>query len=286
VAAIRALATILLCGAAVFAADTAFRGSLLTHVRPIILTPGVRAATTTPVQLRWEGPRDMRVLLYPSGAEPVDLGVQQSPFEIAAAAFPRDGGYRIDIRHPRFGTWIRARQWFHLTVPPPAEAPAEPPPTASGDAEIKELESVLEAERQTREAERLRRQALAQEARALRQESERLAEEVESLYEEQEEDSEYIARLETRIDQLTREQRSLSEESAALQLRLSRVIPCSVWGYYSYPRPQTIPVTRRLLRVSTNVGRIFRFAVECEAVRRGDETAASECFCVGNSFGE
>jgi hypothetical protein len=228
----------------------------------------------------------MRVLLHASGAEPVDLGVQRSPFEIAAGAFPRHGGYQIELRHPRFGRWIGARQWFHVTTPAPADAPAEEGPAASGDGEIKELEMALEAARQAREAERLRRQSLAQEARALRRESERLAEEVESLYEEQEEDSEYIARLETRIEQMTRNNRALSDESAALQLRLSRVILCSVWGYYSYPRPQTIPVTRRLLRVSTNAGRIFRFAVECEASRRADDTAASECFCVGNSFGE
>ena len=87
------------------------------------------------------------------------------------------------------------------------------------------------------------------------------------------------------MTQLAEENRSLADENAALRLRLSAVNPCTVWGYYSYPRPQTIPVTRRTLMVSDTRGQIFRAQIECETLRRSDPTAVSICFCVGNSFG-
>jgi len=87
------------------------------------------------------------------------------------------------------------------------------------------------------------------------------------------------------LSQLAEENRALAEENGALRLRLGSVIPCTVWGYYSYPRPQTIPVTRRTLLVSDARGQIFRVQPDCETLRRADPTAASICFCVGNSWG-
>ena len=192
----------------------------------------------------------------------------------------------VELVHPRFGDWIRAIQWFQVTLSQDESKPVARPTTGAPPEGLDELQRALETAQRSRDQERLRTQALAQEVRALRTESERLAEEVDTLYAEQEEDAEYIARLETRIDELTQNTRNVGDANAALQLRLSRVIPCTVWGYYSYPRPQTIPVTRRLLRVSDDRGRVFRLPTECEAVLRRDDTAVSECFCVGNSFGQ
>jgi regulator of replication initiation timing len=130
-----------------------------------------------------------------------------------------------------------------------------------------------------------RSKTLREENATLQAESLRLGKEIERLSQVQEDDAARAAELERRLAQLGEENRALADENAALRQRLSSVVPCSVWGYYSFPRPQTVPVTRRVLMVSDTRGRVFRTQIECEVLRRDDATAASICFCVGNPWG-
>jgi regulator of replication initiation timing len=280
---LKGLATAVLCAAAIIAGDVLFRTSLLSQVRPIILTPEDQAVVVSPVQVRWEGPEQMRVFLAIVGEAPRDLGQHESPFDIGSDQFPRDGGYQIVIEAPRFSRWIRAQRWFQVHT-----APVPPPPTQDHRdraSDNKELLRALEAARTARDRAHGRTKFLSEENTALRDESERLAKQLEALYKSQEDDAEHTAELERRTAQLAEENRALAEENAAMRMRLGSVIPCTVWGYYSYQQPQMIPVTRRSLTVSDPRGQVFRAQPECEAARRADASAASICFCVGSSWG-
>lgn len=279
---IRALATALLCAAAIVAGDALFRTSLLYQVRPVILSPADQAIVDAPVQVRWEGPQRMRVLLSIVGEEQRDLGVRESPLELGSDQFPRPGGYQIELEALRFGNWIRARRWFQFHE---AQAPPAQEDHNGGAKDVKDLRHALDAARGSRDRAQGRTKFLREENAALRDESERLAKQLEALYKTQEDDAERAAELERRLTQLAEDNHTLAEENAAVRLRLGSVIPCTVWGYYSYPRPQTIPVTRRALMVSDARGQVFRAQAECEGLRRADPTAVSICFCVGNSWG-
>jgi len=280
---IRGVAIALLCATAVFAGDLVFRTSLLEQVRPIVLSPPEQAVVYPPIQVSWEGPQPMRVRLTLVGEAPHDLGIHTSPYTIEGGEFPRDGGYEITISSPTFGDWIGATRQFQV------HAPEAPPPAPQDNADTgkegRDLVRALEAARAGRDRAQERTKFLHEENGALREESQRLSKQLEALYKTQEDDAGRQSDLESRLTQLAEDNRALAEENAALRLRLSAVNPCTVWGYYSYPRPQTIPVTRRLLMVSDTRGQIFRVQVECEALRRSDPTAVSICFCVGNSFG-
>jgi regulator of replication initiation timing len=280
---IRAIGIAMLCAAAILAGDLVFRTSLLRWVRPVILVPVTRAVVEPPVQIYWDGPRRMRVFLTAVGDQPRDLGVHESPFVVAAREFPREGGYRVDLQALSFGNWIRATRWFqvHAAEPPkPAPAAHQESPPASHD-----LTRALTLVRAARDKAQERSKGLRDENAALRGETERLTKQVETLAQTQEEDAAHAEELEQRLGQLAEANRALADENAAIRQRLNSVVPCTVWGYYSFPRPQTVPVTRRILMVSDTVGRIFRGQFECETVRRDDPTAASVCFCAGNSWG-
>lgn len=281
---IRGIITIVLCAVAVFAGDIAFRRSLLDELRPVIVSPMSRAVLEPPVQVRWEGPQRMRLRLSVEGEEPRDLGIHESPVEIGADQFPRDGGYQVELQGLRFGSWIRASRQFqiHTTV---ASAPAQPDHPTNRLDDTKNLLHALEAARTARDRAHGRTKFLSEENAALREESERLTEELQSLYKTQEDDATHIADLERRLGQLNDENRALAEENTAIRARLGAVVPCTVWGYYGYPQPQTVPIPRRFLMVSDPRGQIFRAQAECEIIRRADVTAASICFCVGNSWG-
>jgi regulator of replication initiation timing len=282
---IRFIGTALFCAAAILAGDLLFRTSLLRWVRPVILTPLSRAAVEAPVQVYWDGPRRMRVFLTAVGDERQDLGVHESPFILAATQFPRAGGYRVDLEALTFPRWIRATRWFQVHA---AEVPPKPPPVAPPrdlPPEKGDLSRALTRARLARDKAQERSKVLRDENTALRNESERLSKQVETLAQTQEEDAAHVEELERRLTQFAEENRTLAEENAAIRQRLGSVVPCTVWGYYSFPRPQTIPVTRRILMVSDTAGRVFRGQLECETVRRDDVTAASICFCVGNSWG-
>jgi regulator of replication initiation timing len=277
----RALATALLCAAAVLAADIAFRTSLLHLLRPVIVSPADQAVLSPPVQVRWEGPTKMRVLLSIAGEERRDLGVRESPVDLGADELARDGGYEVELCALQFGDWIHATRRFQVHG-------AAPPPTPRAHAEpqgVRNLFRALHAARRARDKAHARTRFLSEENAALRDESERLSRQLEALYEAQEDEAARVTELEKYAAQLGEENRTLSEENSAIRQRLNSVVPCTVWGYYSLPRSQGMPVTRRFLMVSDGRGQVFRAQAECELMRRTDSTAASICFCVGNSWG-
>lgn len=278
----RVVFTALLSVAGIIVGDVVFRTSLLRHLRPIIISPSDQAVLDPPVRVVWVGPQQMRVLLSIAGEAPRDLGVHESPLEIASDQFPRDGGYNIELQALRYGNWIRARRWFQVHAAPerPAESDHEP-----RTWEAKDLLHALEAARTARDKAIGRTKFLGEENAALRDESERLAKQLEALYKSQDDEAERVAELERRLTQLSEDNRALADENAAIRLRLSTVVPCTVWGYFSYPHPQVLPPIRRGLTVSDARGQVFRAQPECEIMRRGDPTAASICFCVGNSWG-
>jgi len=278
---LRGLMTMLLCGVAIVVGDLFFRSSLLSRVRPIILTPREQAVLHPPVEIHWDGPPRMHVWLTPVGDQPRDLGVQSSPFSIGREEFLRDGGYRLELEGLTFGSWIRTHRLFQVYGDAPAEEPEAPQGQVS---ENRFFLQALEAVRQVRDRARGRAKQYRHENNALRDETTRLASEIEQLQQVQDEDSAHAEDLEGRLIQLANEYRALSDENAALRQRLDNVNPCTVWGYYSYPRPNTIPATRQIVAVTDSQARVFRVQPDCEAVRRDDPTASSACFCVGNSW--
>lgn len=280
---LRTLAAALLCAAAIVTGDVVFRVSLLSQIRPIILTPPDQAIVTPPVEVRWEGPEQMRVSVAIAGEAPRDLGLHESPFDITADNFARDGGYQVTIEAPRYGRWIRAQRWFQFHTT--AAVPSPTPEHTVHVPESRDLMHALEAARTARDRAHGRIKFLSEENAALHDESERLAKQLEALYKSQEDDAEHTAEIERRLTQLAEENRALAEENAAMRLRLGSVIPCTVWGYYSYVEPGMVPVPRRSLLVSDGRGQIFRTQPGCENARRGDPSAASICFCVGSSWG-
>lgn len=280
---IRAVVTAVLCVVGIVAGDVLFRASLLRQLRPVILSPSDQAVLDPPVRVIWDGPQQMHVFLSMAGEAQRDLGIHESPVEIARDQFPRAGGYGIELRALRLGAWIRTTRWFQVHAAPGVGR-------AEGDrkdrgGETRELLRALEAARTARDKAQERTKFLHEENAALRDESERLGRQLEALYQTQEEEAERAAELERRLAQSAEENRGLAEENAAIRQRLSSVIPCTVWGYVSYPRPQTFPPTRRALMVADPRGQVFRGQPECELIRRGDPSAASICFCVGNSWG-
>lgn len=281
---LRALVNAALCVVAVLAADALFRTSLLRQVRPLIVAPLDQSVVEVPVRLRWEGPQHMRVLLSAAGEPPRDLGVRESPVDLGGEQFPREGGYQIELQALRLGSWINTQRWFQVRLPAAAVAAPQDDHKAPG-WDSKDLLRALEAARTARDKAQGRTKFLNEENTALREESERLAKQLESLYKAQDEEAERIAELEHRLAQLGEENHALAEENGAIRLRLSSVVPCTVWGYFSFPQPQMIPPTRRELRVSDMRGQVFRAQGDCELLRRADEGAASICFCVGNSWG-
>lgn len=281
-AVVRSVLFILLCGLAIFAADAVFRASLLSRVRPVILTPSDNAVVTGDVEVHWDGHQPMRVQLGRVGEELRDLGEQSSPFVIDADELGREGGYRLVLNDPGFAGWLGTTRNFQYHPGSSFDVPA--PNSSSTDT--KYLFLALEAARGARDKARNRSRDLRKENAALRHENTRLQLRVQELDESQDADSAHAADLENNLIDLAAELRSANAENAALRTRLASVIPCTAWGYYSYPRPQTIPVTRRVVLVSNLRGDIFRDQPSCESFRRDDGTAASTCFCVGNTWGE
>src|SRR5207253_1703378 len=135
------------------------------------------------------------------------------------------------------------------------------------------------AARSARDRAQDRLKFLREEIRGQRTEGERLSKQLESVFKAQDDEAARTAGLEERVDQLAGENRTLAEENAAVRLRLSNVIPCSVWGYYSYPRLRASePMAVRLLMVSDGRGQVLRTQPDCELLRRSDSGAASICF--------
>lgn len=284
----RLLLTALACGASVLAADTLFRTSILAHVRPLVLTPTSGRVYQPPVEVRWVGPERMHLLVRPTGGDPVDLGVRQSPTALPPHVFPRDGSYELELRAVRFGSWIYARQQFEVFPRPAVDAVR----VAEGDNKrrdrgigLKEILRAIKASRAARERAHERMRSLAEENAALKEESEKLVAQLEALSSAQDEDTQHIENLERQMAELQQQNRAMQEELQVLRLRLGTLLPCTTWGYYAFPRPNTFPATRRVVVISDNAGRIFRSQAECELGRRADPTAGSPCFCAASPWG-
>jgi regulator of replication initiation timing len=229
----------------------------------------------------------MRVALRVSGGETRDLGLQSSPFTLHAEDFPREGGYAVDLRAPTFPNWINASRDFQIQAGDTPPTPGvEPEVEGDGDPtiQLKDFLRALKASRTSRDRAHQRAKFLTEEVATLRAENERVSKQLEKVYQTEEQDGERSTELERQLTQLSEQLRGLADENGALRMRLSTVIPCTVWGYYSYPHPNTIPVTRKVLLVSDLAGQIFRNQVECEAARRSDASAGSPCLCVGSAW--
>ena len=66
-----------------------------------------------------------------------------------------------------------------------------------------------------------------------------------------------LAAADQQRDELAREHLLALQENQFLRLRMDSIPPCTVWGYLTYPRPQTNPPSRLVL-VSDRNGTVFR----------------------------
>lgn len=280
---VRSTLTAVLCGVAIFAGDAFFRASLLDRVRPIVLTPLDLAVARPPVRLSWEGPAEMEVLLSAHDEEPRSLGVHRSPFDIGAEQFPRAGGYEVRIRDSRWKDWVSASRNFQIYSQRNAKTPTEGDVTGPGD-ESRVLQLAFDAARKARDKARARVRGLRKDNASLSQEAERLAGRLDEIYATQEEGESLLGALEAELIEAVAEIRMLREQNIGLSMRLASVNPCTAWGYFTLPRLQTVPPTRRIVRVSDNNGNIFRTEGFCNNLRRTDVNATSGCFCVGDTW--
>ncbi len=267
---------------AILAGDVLFRNSLLRVVHPVIVEPTDGASLTPPVELRWEGPRQMQVTLSYAGRESWDLGLHESPFELPPEHLKARGLYSVEIASPSVGEWISSRRAFFVepTLPEPRQAPPRP---ELAD-QLTELQKSLSDLRSDQEDLRDENTDLYEENASIREENAILTEELNRVTESAQNSQAQADAADRRYAALVDEHQNLLQQAAQLRQRLSAVVLCSVWGYYAYPRPQTIPPTRRIVSVSDNRGNVFRTQAECEGRRRGDPTQDSVCFCVGSSF--
>jgi len=276
---------------AVVAADLLFRASLLRLVRPVIVSPADGEVVAAPVRVRWEGPRQMRVTLRHAGRDKWDLGVRESPFLIPAEDLRGRGLYSIEVRSPTFGDWVSAQRSFSTdgSVEAPegkGERQAGEPRSDDVGSKLAALEESLQEMRDAQEDSHDENTNLYEENAAIREENAILTEELQQVSESEQRALGQLAALQQEYARLVEEHRLMLLELSQLRSRLDTIVPCSVWGYFSYPRPRTIPPTRRVVVVSDAQGEVFRTQNICERVRRRDSTSASVCFCVGSSFGE
>jgi len=285
---LRSLGLILLCVLSVIAADFTIRSSVLAYLRPVVLSPRSAAVVRPPVEVEWDGPQRMRLYVRAAGGERVDAGLHSSPAELPAAFFPREGSYDLELVSPRFGGWIRAErkiQVYYAQPTPAAEPTPRTIPTRQRSEGIKDLLRALKAARVARDKASERARFLAEENAALREESERLARQIEVLSSQEDAHDLDRSALERQVAELAEQNRAMAEELSVLRWRLASLPPCLTWGYYSFPRPNTYPATRRVVVISNLAGQIFRNQAECEVARRLDATAGSLCFCAVSPWG-
>ena len=278
----QAIGVALVSALAVLVTDVAFKSTLLRTLWPVILSPADGAITTAPVRVRWDGSQPLMVTLIGNGTrEP--LGLRESPFEIEPRYFPRPGQYGIELRSPLLGRWITSERRFLVRPPrqPPAASQPETEPLAKAVNDMKDRIERLEDERQLLAG---RGTSLSQENETLRTQNVDLNTTVDDLRTAQEQLDERLAALALEHTELAQAYQRAVEENRQLRFRLESMPLCTTWGYLSYPRPQTIPPTRRVVVVSNADGQIFRNQRECELIRETDRGAASVCQCVGSPF--
>jgi hypothetical protein len=277
----QAVGIALICATAVVATDVVLHSSLLRLLQPRILSPADGAIVTGTLNVSWEGPQRMEATLTGTGQR-IDLGLRESPFEIDAARFPRPGQYGIELRAPRLGGLIGAERRFmvrrareHPATAQPAigdEPESGPPPTPQhtddGTAQLRAERDQLRGEVETLQGQLTR----------LREDSADLGQALDEL---QADTDARLAASEQQREELGREHLLALQENQFLRMRLQSIPPCTVWGYLSYPRPQTNPPSRVVL-VSDRSGAVFRSEVDCVRARRTDPSGASSCVCVGS----
>jgi regulator of replication initiation timing len=277
----QAIGVALVSAIAVLVTDVTFKSTLLRTLWPVILSPADGAITTAPVRVRWDGSQPLMVTLIGNGTrEP--LGLRESPFEIEPRYFPRPGQYGVELRSPLLGRWITSERRF--LVRPPRQQPTPQPeaePIADAINDMKDRIARLEDERQLLAG---RGTSLSQENETLRTQNVDLNTTVDDLRQAQEQLDERLGGLAQEHAELAQAYQRAVEENRQLRLRLESMPLCTTWGYLSYPRPQTIPPTRRVVVVSNADGQIFRNQRECELIRESDRSAASVCQCVGSPF--
>jgi hypothetical protein len=272
---------------AVVATDLAMHSSLLRLLRPRVVSPADGAIVTGPVSVSWEGPQPMQATLTGSGQR-IDLGLRESPFEIDPSRFPRPGQYGIELRVPRFGAFIgadrrfmvrRARERVADAEAPAIDEPAAPAsarPPAPGNSETNQQ---MQAERDQL---RTKVEDLEDQIVKLREDNADLGQALDEL---QADTDARLAAADQQRDELAREHLLALQENQFLRLRMDSIPPCTVWGYLTYPRPQTNPPSRLVL-VSDRNGTVFRSEADCSRVRRTDRGGASACVCVGAVWGQ
>ncbi|MBI4515255.1 MAG: hypothetical protein HY699_05495 [Deltaproteobacteria bacterium] len=277
----RTLGIVAVTAAALVLLELRLGTPLFRWLQPEILTPAEGALVSAPLLVRWDGPPRLALSLVANGSPARDLGIHPSPFELTSQDLAAPGPYRLRAHAPilgGFGGLIQAERRFAVAAPapPPPRRPATEPRAAQPTPVAEESED------EEQQAESV---ALYEENAALRQENATLLQELERLVQENDDTTSQAAVERQQRAQLAQENRALSEQLSVLQWRLNAALTCTVWGYYAYPRPQTIPPTRRVVTVSDTRGEVFRAEPECETVRRADPAAASPCFCVGAPWG-
>jgi hypothetical protein len=265
------------CALTVSVTDAAFQSSLLRAFWPLVIEPPDGALLSAPVTVHWQGQQSMLATLRGAGFEH-ELGLRSNPFEIPASEFPHPGRYEIEVRSPTFGHWISAERRFRIRHP----THPKPPPRVE-KSEAPRVEEDTTAKRLQEEAERLTadKEALNQKIDDLEHENQDLADENDDLRSSGEESNQRVATLQAQQEALLQEHLTVMQENQLLRLQLQGIPPCTTWGYLTYPRPQTIPPTRRVVVVSNSRGQVFRSPDECSAARQRDPTAISACTCVG-----
>jgi regulator of replication initiation timing len=278
----QALGFALVSALAVLVTDVTFKSTLLRTLWPVIVSPADGAITTAPVRVRWEGSQPLMVTLIGNGTRE-SLGLRHSPFEIEPRYFPRPGQYGVELRSAVLGRWVTSERRF--LVRPPRQAPPTPEaatePLADAVNDLKDRIARLEDERQLLAG---RGTSLSQENDTLRTENVDLNVTVDDLRVAQDQLDGRAEALAAENAELTQAYQRMLEENRQLRLRLESMPLCTTWGYLSYPRPQTIPPTRRVVVVSNGEGQIFRNQRECELIRENDRSAMSVCHCVGSPF--
>jgi hypothetical protein len=267
---------VLVTTAAIILAELVLQTPLYRWLQPVILTPTEGAVIFPPLTVQWDGPPRLDLSLSAEGAPGVDLGTHESPFELSADDLRAPGAYRLVARAPILGGLIQTERRFAVAAPPPTPSPRP----AVDLIRAGQQESLLAKLQTAHEQVLAENRALYEENTSLRQQNAQLLADADKVAKEQDEANARADAQDQRQAQLAQENQALSEQLSALQWQLNSALACSVWGYYSYPHPQTIPVTRRTITVTDSRGQVFRTEADCTAFLVNDPTAASRCFCV------
>lgn len=265
------------CALTVLVTDVLMQTTLLRFVRPVITEPADGAITEVPVQVRWEGVQPLIVTLIGSGLRQ-ELGLRDSPCELDRRLFPRPGQYRLALRSPTLGSLIHTQRRFHVTLPEPIDSSED---EAHEERKHEDLTPLLARLREERNRLATEKSSLAEDKRSLELDNRDLSDELDQVQQLSDQTAQRLSQVEAQQAELLEEHLLVVQENQLLRMRLNNIPACTTWGYLSYPRPQNIPRTRRVVLVSNGRGEVFRSQGECIATRRNDPTAGSPCVCVG-----